>query len=84
MRQSDENIHGEGDEQCQQHGGLPALLHVERRLNSNPNVTVDPGIVCPLGNGGRITSPFGAQDSALHSSPHQGVDYVYQAGKPEC
>jgi murein DD-endopeptidase MepM/ murein hydrolase activator NlpD len=59
-------------------------VHVERRLNSNPSVTIDPGVVSPLGSGGRVTSPFGAQDSALHSSPHQGVDYAYQAGATGC
>lgn len=51
-------------------------VHLERRLWSNPRVTVNPGSVSPLGSGGRITAGWEARD-AMHINPHQGTDWAY-------
>lgn len=51
-------------------------VHVERRLWSNPNVTVNPGNVSPLGPAGVMTAPWNSIDS-MHLTPHQGMDWAY-------
>jgi len=51
-------------------------VHIERRLWSNPRVTVDPGNISPLGSTGVRTARWQGIDS-MHRTPHQGVDWAY-------
>ncbi|MDH5694084.1 MAG: FG-GAP-like repeat-containing protein, partial [Gammaproteobacteria bacterium] len=50
--------------------------HLERRLWSNPRLTVDPGSTSPLGPSGIMSSPWQSVDK-MHKKPHGGVDWVY-------
>ncbi len=51
-------------------------VHLERRLWSNPRVTVNPGNISPLRPTGVISAHWNRTDR-VHKTPHQGIDWAY-------